>query len=207
MEKKIKEFVNIELLFYKQAKCIEAIPITETYDKVIKRIYWITKEVDGCVFTTGIGKAGQVAKQLASTFCSTGTPAIFLHPSEAQHGDLGIQQCRAVLIAFSNSGKTREVLELVKLMQNIDPLINIVVITSDPLSPLAHEAQYLLLTGAPEELCPLGLTPTSSIIAMTAISNVLVVSMMKKINFTKEQYALVHHGGYLGQKARKDASK
>ena len=199
--------VEIKDLFAKQIECLNGIPISWDYSTVINNMEDVCINKVGCIFTTGIGKAGHVAKLFASTLCASGTPAIYLHPSDAQHGDLGIQQSEGMLFAFSNSGKTREVLELVNLMKKIDPHIPITVITSDLESPLALGANYVLLTGNPKELCPLGYTPTNSILAMTAISNVLVVLMMGRINFTKEQYALIHHGGYLGQKAREDASK
>ena len=137
-----------------------------------------------------------------TVFCSTGTPAVFLHPSEAQHGDLGILQPSDLLLLLSNSGKTREIVELVTLARNLNPQIPIIVITGKKDSPLAAEADVVLCTGDSPEVCPLGLTPTTSTTMMTVIGDVLVVGAMKEIGFTVEQYALRHHGGYLGATAK-----
>ncbi len=130
-----------------------------------------------------MGKAGEIAHNIATTFSSTGTPAIFLHPSEAQHGDLGIVQENDVILAISNSGKTREILELIDLKNNLYPAIPVIVITSHKESPLAQKADCYLLTGAPAEVCPLGLTPTTSTTVFTVIGDALVVMMMEKIGF------------------------
>ena len=149
-----------------------------------------------------MGKAGQIANNIATTFSSTGTPSIFLHPSEAQHGDLGILQPNDVLLLISNSGKTREIVELVNLSKGLVPDIKIIVITGNTEAPLSLAANVVISTGGPEEVCPLGLSPTTSTTVMTVIGDTLVVLMMKKINFTAEDYAKRHHGGYLGEKSR-----
>jgi arabinose-5-phosphate isomerase len=154
-----------------------------------------------------MGKAGQIAHNIATTFSSTGTPSIFLHPSEAQHGDLGILQENDVLLAISNSGKTREIIELIDLKNNLYPQIPVIVITSNENSPLALKADCFILTGAPEEVCTLGLTPTTSTTMMTVIGDALVVLMMGKIEFNSEDYAKRHHGGYLGMKSREISGK
>ena len=154
-----------------------------------------------------MGKAGQIAHDIATTFSSTGTPSIFLHPSEAQHGDLGILQENDVLLAISNSGKTREIIELIDLKNNLYPDIPVIVITSNENSPLAQKADSYILTGAPAEVCPLGLTPTTSTTVMTVIGDALVVLMMEKIGFNAKDYAKRHHGGYLGMKSRKISGK
>ena len=139
---------------------------------------------------------------IATTFCSTGTPAIFLHPSEAQHGDLGIIQKDDLLLLLSNRRKTRENVELVDLARNLNPDIPIIVITGDGESMLARSGNVALLTGGSPEVCPLGLTPTTSTTMMTVMGDVLVVAVMKAIGFTKAEYAKRHHGGYLGVKSR-----
>jgi arabinose-5-phosphate isomerase len=154
-----------------------------------------------------MGKAGQIAHNIATTFSSTGTPAIFLHPSEAQHGDLGILQENDVLLAISNSGKTREITELIDLKNNIYPSIPVIVITGHENSPLAAKADYFISTGSPSEVCPLGLTPTTSTTVFTVIGDALVVLMMEKIGFNAEDYSKRHHGGYLGLKSRAQAGK
>jgi arabinose-5-phosphate isomerase len=154
-----------------------------------------------------MGKAGQIAMNIATTFSSTGTPAFFLHPSEAQHGDLGIVRDNDVMLLISNSGKTRELIELVELTRGLVPNMEFIVITGNPDSPLAAEATVCLSTGNPPEVCPLGLTPTTSTTAMTVIGDILVVGTMKKIHFTNADYAKRHHGGYLGSKSREQSEK
>jgi arabinose-5-phosphate isomerase len=150
-----------------------------------------------------MGKAGQVAMNIATTFSSTGTPAYFLHPSEAQHGDLGIVRKNDLILLVSNSGETRELLEFVQLVKELVEDIKYIVITSNPDSHLAKDASACLYTGSPKEVCPLGLTPTTSTTTMTVIGDMLVVNVMKQINFGCSDYAKRHHGGYLGLKSRK----
>ena len=150
----------------------------------------------------GPGKAGQIAHNIATTFSSTGTPAAFLHPSEAQHGDLGILQENDVLLAISNSGITREIIELIDLKNNLYPEIPVIVITGNENSPLAQKADCYILTGSPAEVCPLGLTPTTSTTVMTVIGDTLVVLLMEIIGFTANDYSKRHHGGYLGSLSR-----
>jgi arabinose-5-phosphate isomerase len=106
------------------------------------------------------------------------------------------------MLLISNSGKTREILELVMLTRNLYPQTPFIIITSNPESPLAEIADVLLLTGAPEEVCALNLTPTTSTTVMTVIGDVLVVGTMKRIGFSRVDYNKRHHGGYLGQKSK-----
>lgn len=152
-----------------------------------------------------MGKAGQIAMNIATTFCSTGIPAVFLHPSEAQHGDLGILQENDVMLVISNSGRTREILELLILAKRLRPELKFIVITGNNSSELAQKADVCLYTGAPTEVCPLGLTPTTSTTMMTVIGDILVVSTMQETGFDATQYALRHHGGYLGQRSREQS--
>ncbi len=186
-----------------EAKAIENIPVTEAYRRAVDKIVEYTHGKGGKLVTSGMGKAGQIAMNIATTFCSTGTPADFLHPSEAQHGDLGIIQPDDIMLLLSNSGKTREILELVELARGLNPGVEMIVITGDGGSPLAEMADITLTTGGAPEVCPLGLTPTTSTTVMTVIGDVLVVGVMEEIGFTAEEYAKRHHGGYLGHKSRK----
>ena len=168
----------------------------------------IVKQVNekgGKLVISGMGKAGQIGMNMATTFCSTGTPSIFLHPSEAQHGDLGVIQKNDAMLVISNSGKTREIVELIDLTRNLYPDMKFIVITGNEESPLVKEADIILSTGNPPEVCPLGLTPTTSTTMMTVIGDLLVVNTMNAINYTSEQYAKRHHGGYLGEKSRKQS--
>ncbi len=192
----------IKELLRREADAILNLPVTDNYEKAVDLIVRQVHEMGGKLVTSGMGKAGQIAMNIATTFCSTGTPAVFLHPSEAQHGDLGIIQKNDLLLMISNSGKTREIVELTILSRRLNPDLKFIVITSNPDSPLAHEADICLLTGNPAEVCPLGMTPTTSTTIMTVIGDILVVETMKKTKFTIEQYSKRHHGGYLGEKSR-----
>lgn len=185
-----------------EAEAVLNIPVTDDFEKATNLIVEHVHQGKGKLVTSGMGKAGQIAQNMATTFSSTGTPAVFLHPSEAQHGDLGILQENDLMLLISNSGKTREIVELVTLARHLTPGIRFVVITSNPDSQLAQEADVCLLTGNPAEVCALGMTPTTSTTVMTVIGDVLVVGTMKKIGFTIEEYAKRHHGGYLGAKSR-----
>ena len=185
-----------------EADAVKALPVDMNYVKAVEMILDHVHHKGGKLVTSGMGKAGQIAMNIATTFCSTGTPAVFLHPSEAQHGDLGILQRNDIFLLISNSGKTREILELIDLAKEMDLTVPFIVITGDKNSPLAKSADVTLFTGNPSEVCPLGLTPTTSTTMMTVIGDLLVVSVMKKIDFTVADYAKRHHGGYLGHKSK-----
>jgi arabinose-5-phosphate isomerase len=197
---------EIKKLLLAEADAVLNIPVTDNFDKATDLIIEHIHRRKGKLVTSGMGKAGQIAQNIATTFSSTGTPAIFLHPSEAQHGDLGILQENDLMLVISNSGKTREIIELITLSRHLIPDVQFIVITSDPQSQLAQEADICLLTGKPDEVCALGMTPTTSTTVMTVIGDILVVGTMKKINFSIEEYAKRHHGGYLGAKSRKMSS-
>ncbi|MDX8341402.1 SIS domain-containing protein [Draconibacterium sp. IB214405] len=188
-----------------EAKAIQAIPVEDGMLEAIELIHHQVHQKKGKLVTSGMGKAGQIAANIATTFSSTGTPAVFLHPSESQHGDLGVVQENDVLLVISNSGKTREIIELIELAENLYTGLPLIVISSNPEGVLAKAADAFIYTGNPQEVCPLGLSPTTSTTVMTVIGDALVVSMMKKIGFTNEDYAKRHHGGYLGSKSRLQA--
>jgi len=195
----LNEVVN---LLKQESEAIQSIPVTESFQKAVDLIYQKVHKEGGKVIISGMGKAGQIAENIATTLCSTGTPAVFLHPSEAQHGDLGIICENDVLMVLSNSGKTREILELVELTHNLWEKVPLIVITGNPDGELPKIAEVSIFTGNPKEVCTLGLTPTTSTTAMTVIGDILVVLEMKKIGFTYANYAKRHHGGYLGHKSR-----
>jgi arabinose-5-phosphate isomerase len=198
---------KVKKIFESEAYALSQIPVDDNYEKVTEVIYHNIHKKNGKLITSGMGKAGQIAHNIATTFSSTGTPAVFLHPSEAQHGDLGILQEHDVLLAISNSGKTREIIELIDLKNNLFPEVPVIVITGNDNSPLAQKADYCISTGSPSEVCPLGLTPTTSTTVFTVIGDALVVLMMDKIGFTPEDYAKRHHGGYLGFKSRESCGQ
>ncbi len=186
-----------------EASAIRNIPVSDAYSQAIDLIVEQVNRKKGKLVTSGMGKAGQIAQNIATTFSSTGTPSIFLHPSEAQHGDLGVLQENDIMLVISNSGKTREIVELIDLAKNLISDIKFIVITSDGDSELAQKSDVCLLTGKPAEVCTLGLTPTTSTTVMTVMGDILVVGTMKKIAFSPLEYAKRHHGGYLGDKSRK----
>lgn len=188
-----------------EAEAIRNIPVEDDFIKAIDLIHRQVHEKKGKLVASGMGKAGQIALNIATTFSSTGTPSVFLHPSDSQHGDLGVIQENDILFLISNSGKTREIIELVDLAKNLHPGLPLIVISSNPDGILAQTADAFIYTGNPKEVCPLGLSPTTSTTVMTVIGDALVVSMMNRIGFTSEDYAKRHHGGYLGHKSRSQA--
>ena len=197
MKDVIKKYIEEEV------KAIKNIPIDGKIEEVVNIIYQKVHINNGKVIISGMGKAGQIGMNIATTLSSTGTPAAFIHPSEAQHGDLGLIQKNDVLILISNSGKTREIIEFQELANQLYNNLTVIALTGDLNSKLAKVSDECLFTGNPKEICPLGLTPTTSTTVMTVVGDILVVSMMKKINFSKKDYAKRHHSGYLGEKAKK----
>lgn len=196
IKQQMKEILEAE------SRAIAAIPYSSDYDRAVELIVDRVHRGGGKLVTSGMGKAGQIALNIATTFSSTGIPAVYLHPSEAQHGDLGVLQPGDVMLLISNSGRTCEIVSLVRLVENLYSGIPIIVITGNPDSPLAELADATLLTADAPEVCPLGLTPTTSTTMMTVIGDILVVNVMNLTGFTKADYAKRHHGGYLGEKSR-----
>ena len=193
---------SINELLRREAEAVLNIPVTDAFEQAVDLIVEQVHRKRGKLVTSGMGKAGQIAMNIATTFCSTGIPAIFLHPSEAQHGDLGVLQENDVMLLISNSGKTNEIVALTKLARILNPDLKYIVITGNPESPLAQEADICLATGHPDEMCLLGMTPTTSTTVMTVIGDILVVETMRKTQFTIEEYSKRHHGGYLGERSR-----
>lgn len=187
-----------------ESRAILNIPYSEAYDKAVELIVEHVHRRGGKLVTSGMGKAGQIAMNIATTFSSTGIPAVNLHPSEAQHGDLGVLQPNDVMLLISNSGKTCEILDLVTLTKNLYPQIPLIVITGNADSELARITDVTLWTGGAPEVCPLGLTPTTSTTMMTVIGDILVVNVMNATGFSVADYAKRHHGGYLGHKSRNE---
>lgn len=152
----------------------------------------------GRVIVTGVGKSGIVARKLVATFNSTGTPALFLHPVEAMHGDLGMVSAADVVLALSNSGETRELTILIPSLERLQaPLI---AMTGRPDSTLGRLAQVAIDTGVPREACPLGLAPTASTTAMLAMGDALAVALLTKRGFQASDFRRFHPGGSLGER-------
>ncbi len=196
---------TIRRVIAQEAQAVLNIPVEDSFVKAIELIFERVHQKKGKLVASGMGKAGQIAANIATTFCSTGTPAVFLHPSDSQHGDLGVVQQNDVLLFISNSGKTREIVELAELANRLHSGLPLILISSNPDCEMAKKADAFIYTGNPKEVCPLGLTPTTSTTIMTVIGDALVVSMMNRIGFSAEDYAKRHHGGYLGDKSREKA--
>lgn len=180
-----------------EAEALRRIPLDASFEKAVEVIL----SCRGKVLTTGMGKAGTIARKVAGTFCSNGTPAAFLHPGEAAHGDLGLLDRGDVILAFSTSGKTREVIEMLELAHHFG-IERTIGITSHPDSAIHRLCTVVINMGTIQEPCPLGLTPTASTAVMLALGDALSLVVMEQRGFTREQYGLRHHAGYLGQKAR-----
>ena len=152
----------------------------------------------GRVVCTGMGKSGLVLQKVAATLSSTGTPAIFLHPAEAIHGDVGMVVEGDVVLAASNSGTTEELLRLVETLRRLD--IPLVAITGKPGSPLARLADVHLSVAIQQEACPLNLAPTASTTATLALGDALAMAVMESRGFTPDDFARLHPGGQLGKR-------
>ena len=157
----------------------------------------------GKIITTGIGKAGIAMRKFSSTLCSLGFPSCYLHPGEASHGDLGLITENDILFVASTSGKTREILEIIKLARHVN-VSKIIGITSHIDSPIKAQADIVIDMGVIEEAGELGLAPTTSIIVMLAITDCIALIASEELGLTKEDYGRFHHGGYLGAVARGD---
>jgi len=155
-------------------------------------------ETKGRVILSGIGKSGHIANKIASTFSSTGTPAFFIHPSEASHGDLGMITPQDTLIMLSYSGETAELSDIINYAKRFD--VPLIAITRKADSVLSKAAHYTLLLPSAPEACPMGLTPTTSTTLMLALGDALAVTLLKRKGFSERDFKTFHPGGRLGQK-------
>lgn len=192
---------SIKAVLAADAKAILDVEVTGAYELAVYQI----AQCVGKVVTTGMGKAGKMADKFASTLCATGTPAVFMHPGEAAHGDLGIVEPDDVIVAFSTSGKTAEVLEALDSARILcegrlsRPLI--IGITSHPDGALRQRCDVVLDMGVISEPCPLGLTPSASTAVMLAIGDALALAVMQIKGVDRDDFGKRHRGGYLGQVA------
>ncbi len=170
--------------------------IDESFDAAIELIY----RCKGKVIFTGIGKSGIIGRKIASSFSSTGTPSIFLHPSEAIHGDLGMISDKDVIIAIANSGETVEILNLLPYIK--DRCLKMISITSKPNSTLAKQSNIHLYIGKFEEACPFNLAPTTSSTLTLCLGDALMIALIHKRGFKEENYASLHPGGTLGKRLK-----
>jgi arabinose-5-phosphate isomerase len=155
-------------------------------------------DVEDRVIVSGMGKSGHIARKIAATFASTGTAALFVHPAEASHGDLGMIGPRDVVLALSNSGDTRELADILAHTRRFR--IPLIAMTSGNASPLASAADVTLLLPAVPEACPMGLSPTSSTTNMLALGDALAVALLERKGFSHRDYHVLHPGGTLGRK-------
>src|SRR6056297_758485 len=152
----------------------------------------------GRVVVTGMGKSGHVGGKIAATLASTGTPAFFVHPGEASHGDLGMITPSDVVLALSNSGETDELITIIPIIKRLG--VPLIAMTGNPASRLATEADVHLDVSVAKEACPLGLAPTSSTTAALAMGDALAVAMLEARGFSAEDFARSHPGGTLGRR-------
>jgi arabinose-5-phosphate isomerase len=152
----------------------------------------------GRTVVIGMGKSGHIAGKIAATLASTGTPAFFVHPGEASHGDLGMITKQDVVLALSNSGETEEIVKILPLIKRLD--VPLIAMTGNPKSTLANFATTHINVSVAQEACPLGLAPTSSTTAALVMGDALAVSLLEARGFTRDDFALSHPGGRLGKR-------
>lgn len=192
----IKE--NIAAIIEKEANAMKSINITDAFEDAVNVLF----KCKGRIVTTGIGKAGFMAHKFASTLSSTGTPAFFVHPAEAGHGDMGMIDRNDLIVAFSTSGKSTEVIEMLQIAKDLG-IYKVIGITSHVDSPLRELSEIILDMGPDiEEPCPLNLTPSATIAVMLGISDALALTLMELRGFTASDYGQRHHRGYLGSITR-----
>lgn len=167
-------------------------------DKKFEQAVEIIFSSKGRVVITGMGKSGLVAKKLAATLASTGTPALFLHPAEASHGDLGMVTSDDVIIAISNSGETEEILGLMPFLKRFN--VRIIALTGNRESALSKIADIALDVSVDKEACPIGVVPTASTTAAMAMGDALAVALLLKRGFKEEDFAVFHPRGNIGKK-------
>jgi arabinose-5-phosphate isomerase len=171
--------------------------LDERFDRAVE----LLRSCSGRVVCTGMGKSGIVMKKVAATLSSTGTPALFLHPAEAVHGDLGMIVAGDVVLAASYSGTTGELLSLIETLKRLG--VPLVVMTANAGSPLARHADVHLPVGIDREACPLNLAPTASTTATLALGDALAMALLEARGFTREDFALLHPAGQIGKRLLK----
>jgi KpsF/GutQ family protein len=175
--------------------------LKESLDHSFIKAIEILYNCKGKVIFTGIGKSGHIARKISSTFSSTGTPSIFLHPAEAIHGDLGIIDKEDVLVIISNSGETEEIINIIPYLKFLN--VPIICITGNINSTLAQKSDVVIDIKIKREACPFNLAPTSSTTAILVLGDALAITLMELKGFTKEQFAKLHPGGLIGKRLKK----
>jgi len=167
-------------------------------DKDFEKIVDLLACIKGRVIVTGMGKPGFIAQKVSATMASTGTPSLYLHPAEALHGDLGRVTRNDVIIAFSNSGETEEVVRLLPIIKKIGA--KLIAVTGKKRSTLAMNSDYVIDSSVDKEACPMGLAPTTSTTAMLALGDALAIALFERKGFQPKDFALYHPGGALGKR-------
>lgn len=185
-----------------EAKALQALAsgIDESFYEAVNVINAMkeVEHVSGRLIVAGIGKSGHVARKIAATMASTGTPSYFVHPGEASHGDMGMITENDVVLMLSNSGENSELSDLIHYTRRYD--ITLIAMTSKPESTLAKHSDITLLLPQVGEVCPNGLAPTTSTTMMIAYGDALAIALLERMGLTPEQYKVFHPGGKLGQK-------
>ncbi len=180
---------------------IEEKSLRTVHERLGGEFYQAVEEIASCkgrVVFTGMGKSGLVCRKIAATFASTGTPALFLHPAEGGHGDLGMLTRGDILVAVSNSGETEELIRLLPAVKRLG--VSIICLTGKGNSTMAKRADVVLDISVTEEACPLGLAPTASTIVTMALGDALAVALLERRGFTEEDFAFFHPGGAIGKR-------
>jgi arabinose-5-phosphate isomerase len=175
--------------------------IDENFSRSVETIHAMKERGAGRLIVAGIGKSGHVSRKIAATLASTGTPAYFVHPGEASHGDMGMIAQADIVLMLSNSGENAELSDLIHYTRRYG--ITLIAMTSNPASSLAKHADIILLLPKVPEACPNGLAPTTSTTMMIALGDALAVSLLERMGLTPDQYKVFHPGGKLGQRLKK----
>ncbi len=191
--KTAREILSIE------ARAIQGLlkHLNRSFEKAVE----ILAQAKGRVIVTGMGKAGFIARKIAATMASTGTPSLYVHPAEAVHGDLGMITKEDVMLAISQSGETEEIVRLVSMVKKTG--VPLIALTSNTQSALAKYADIILNLGVTREACPLNLAPSASTTAALALGDALALSLLKEKGFKSEDFAMLHPAGSLGRKLLK----
>lgn len=200
----INKLINSDLISAKQTidKEIQALRVMESeLDSSLTNALDLMQNAKGRIIITGMGKSGHIGKKIAASLASTGTPSFFVHPAEASHGDLGMITTDDVVIAISNSGESKELVDILNYSKRFG--IKLIAITKNPDSSLGKAGDVVLKLPNNGEACPLGLAPTSSTTATLVLGDILTVAMIERNGFSKEQFNQRHPGGKLGSVLQK----
>lgn len=197
MENNNFDFLNIA----KEVLSLEARAITNTIDSLnetFNNVCKVIMECKGKIIVTGMGKSGHIARKTAATMASTGTPAFFVHPAEASHGDLGMITKEDIVLIFSNSGTTDELLNILPMLKRL--ATKIIAVTSNADSKIAKHANFHILINVTQEACPFNLAPTTSTTTALAIGDALAISVLRARGFNQKDFAKYHPAGKLGKR-------